>query len=67
MAATGRALAWYHHVRNGKPAIGWVMERQTVTTDKDSGAASIDRPAQNTINTDKPVFQSDHSVVLFIL
>ena len=27
----------YEYVVNGKPAIEWVMERQSVTTDKDSG------------------------------
>jgi predicted helicase len=30
-------LAAYEYVVNGKPAIEWVMERQSVTTDKDSG------------------------------
>lgn len=30
-------LAAYEYVVNGKPAIEWVMERQAVTTDKDSG------------------------------
>lgn len=30
-------LAAYGYVVNGKPAIEWVMERQAVTTDKDSG------------------------------
>jgi predicted helicase len=35
----GRDLAHWHldHVVNGKPALEWVMERQSVTTDKDSG------------------------------
>jgi predicted helicase len=30
-------LAAYHTTVNGKPALEWVMERQAVTTDKDSG------------------------------
>lgn len=30
-------LEAYYYVVNGKPAIDWVMERQSVTTDKDSG------------------------------
>ena len=30
-------LEAYDYVVNGKPAIEWVMERQAVTTDKDSG------------------------------
>jgi hypothetical protein len=30
-------LEAYDYVVNGKPAIEWVMERQSVTTDKDSG------------------------------
>ncbi|GAA5141580.1 hypothetical protein GCM10023213_25960 [Prosthecobacter algae] len=30
-------LEAYHYVVNGKPALEWVMERQSVTTDKDSG------------------------------
>jgi predicted helicase len=30
-------LEAYDNVVNGKPAIEWVMERQAVTTDKDSG------------------------------
>jgi predicted helicase len=30
-------LEAYEYVVNGKPAIEWVMERQSVTTDKDSG------------------------------
>ena len=30
-------LEAYDYVVNGKPAIDWVMERQAVTTDKDSG------------------------------
>lgn len=30
-------LEAYHYVVNGKPALEWVMERQVVKTDKDSG------------------------------
>ena len=30
-------LEAYDYVVNGKPALEWVMERQSVTTDKDSG------------------------------
>lgn len=34
---TGIALEAYDYVVNGKPALEWVMERQSVTTDKASG------------------------------
>lgn len=34
---TGIPLEAYDYVVNGKPALGWVMERQAVTTHKDSG------------------------------
>ena len=34
---TGIPLAAYDYVVNGKPALEWVMERQAVTTHKDSG------------------------------
>jgi predicted helicase len=30
-------LQAYDYIVNGKPALEWVMERQAVTTDKDSG------------------------------
>ncbi len=30
-------LEAYDYIVNGKPALEWVMERQAVTTDKDSG------------------------------
>ena len=30
-------LEAYEYIVNGKPALEWVMERQSVTTDKDSG------------------------------
>jgi predicted helicase len=30
-------LSAYDYIVNGKPALEWVMERQAVTTDKDSG------------------------------
>ena len=30
-------MAAYEYVVNGKPALEWVMERQCVKTDKDSG------------------------------
>jgi len=33
----GIPLEAYEYVVNGKPALEWVMERQAVTTDKDSG------------------------------
>jgi predicted helicase len=33
----GIPLEAYDYVVNGKPALEWVMERQAVTTDKDSG------------------------------
>ena len=29
--------AAYEYAVNGKPGLGWVMEPQSVTTDKDSG------------------------------
>ena len=34
---TGIPLEAYEYVVNGKPALEWVMERQCVKTDKDSG------------------------------
>ena len=34
---TGIPLEAYEYVVNGKPALEWVMERQAVTTHKDSG------------------------------
>lgn len=34
---TGIPLAAYDYIVNGKPALEWVMERQAVTTHKDSG------------------------------
>lgn len=34
---TGIPLAAYDYIVNGKPALEWVMERQSVTTHKDSG------------------------------
>ena len=34
---TGIPLAAYDYIINGKPALEWVMERQAVTTHKDSG------------------------------
>jgi predicted helicase len=34
---TGIPLDAYHYVVNGKPALDWVVERQGVKTDKDSG------------------------------
>lgn len=37
ITVTGIPLEAYDYVVNGKPAIEWVMERQAVTTDKDSG------------------------------
>jgi predicted helicase len=37
MAPLHKILATYDCVVNGKPAQEWVMERQSVTTDKDSG------------------------------
>ena len=33
----GIPLEAYDYIVNGKPALEWVMERQSVTTDKDSG------------------------------
>jgi predicted helicase len=33
----GIPLEAYDYIVNGKPALDWVMERQAVTTDKDSG------------------------------
>ncbi|WP_397595682.1 type ISP restriction/modification enzyme [Silanimonas sp.] len=37
ITVTGIPLEAYEYVVNGKPAIEWVMERQCVKTDKDSG------------------------------
>ena len=37
ITVTGIPLEAYDYVVNGKPAIEWVMERQCVKTDKDSG------------------------------
>ena len=34
---TNIPLAAYDYIVNGKPALEWVMERQSVTTDKGSG------------------------------
>jgi predicted helicase len=34
---TGIPLAAYDYIVNGKPALDWVVERQRVKTDKDSG------------------------------
>ena len=34
---TGIPLEAYDYVVNGKPALEWVVERQRVKTDKDSG------------------------------
>jgi len=40
LAVTGIPLGAYDHVVNGKPALDWVVERQCVKTDKDSGIAN---------------------------
>lgn len=37
IAVTGIPLEAYEYVVNGKPALDWVVERQCVKTDKDSG------------------------------
>lgn len=37
ITVTGIPLAAYDYVVNGKPALDWVVERQCVKTDKDSG------------------------------
>jgi predicted helicase len=37
ITVSGIPLSAYEYVVNGKPAIDWVMERQCVKTDKDSG------------------------------
>lgn len=37
ITVTGIPLAAYEYVVNGKPALDWVVERQCVKTDKDSG------------------------------
>jgi len=34
---SGIPLAAYDYIVNGKPALDWVVERQCVKTDKDSG------------------------------
>jgi len=44
-------LAAYDYVVNGKPALEWVMERQVVKTDKDSGIENdANRYANETMN-----------------
>ena len=44
-------LAAYDYVVNGKPALEWVMERQVVKTDKDSGIENdANRYAIETMN-----------------
>ena len=40
ITVTGIPLEAYDYVVNGKPAVEWVMERQAVKTDKDSGIVS---------------------------
>ena len=40
IAVTGIPLEAYEYVINGKSAIDWVIERQCVKTDKDSGIVS---------------------------
>lgn len=40
ITVTGIPVEAYEYVVNGKPAIDWVMERQCVKTDKDSGIVS---------------------------
>ncbi len=40
ITVSGIPLEAYDYVVNGKPAIEWVMERQAVKTDKDSGIVS---------------------------
>ena len=37
MTPLQKILAAYDYIVNGKPALEWVMERQSVNTDKDSG------------------------------
>jgi predicted helicase len=37
ITVTGIPLEAYEYVVNGKPALDWVVERQSVTTHKDSG------------------------------
>ena len=37
ITVTGIPLEAYEYVVNGKPALDWVVERQCVKTDKDSG------------------------------
>lgn len=40
ITVTGIPLEAYEYVVNGKPALDWVVERQCVKTDKDSGIAN---------------------------
>ena len=40
ITVTGIPVEAYEYVVNGKPAIDWVVERQCVKTDKDSGIVS---------------------------
>lgn len=47
---TGIPLEAYDYVVNGKPALEWVMERQVVKTDKDSGIVNdANRYANDTV------------------
>lgn len=48
---TGIPLEAYDYVVNGKPALEWVMERQVVKTDKDSGIVNdANRYANETVS-----------------
>lgn len=38
---TGIPLEAYDYIVNGKPALDWVVERQCVKTDKDSGSGIV--------------------------
>ena len=49
---TGIPLETYEYMVNGKPALGWVMERQGVRTDKDSGIVNdANLYAKETVNS----------------
>ncbi len=54
ITVTGIPLEAYEYVVNGKPALDWVVERQRVKTDKDSGIVNDANDwANDTMNNPK--------------
>lgn len=61
---TGIPLQAYEYVVNGKPALDWVVERQGVKTDKDSGIVNDANDwANETVNDPKYPLQLFQRVV----